>query len=179
MLSIGIDPGSTTGYSLMTSRKDITEGFKLESSGIVKCDIKDPIRRASDIAHKILDRILVDFTRLSLSGYTICIEGYGFARTSNIEPLFCIGTLLRYKMYEATLQYKNIPPTSLKKFVTGKGNSAKDVMMKELYKRWKIDTNNNNEADAHGLALFGLAMAGHLKVPKDNMDAVDKVRDNI
>lgn len=178
MLSIGIDPGSTTGYSLITSRSDLKEGYKVEYSGTIKGTSKDPIERADYISNVLNEIIGGNFKRLSLGGYIICIEGYGFSRVANIEPLFCIGTLIRYKLKVNKLVYNNIPPTSLKKFVTGKGNSGKDIMMKELYKRWKIDTNDNNESDAHGLALFGLALEGKIVVPKVNMSAVTTVRDN-
>ncbi len=120
--------------------------------------------------------MLGDFKRLSHTEYIVCIEGYGFARTANIEPLFCIGTLLRYKLYKKGILYVDVPPNNLKKFVTGKGQAKKNLIMKELYKRWGIDTDDDNQADAHGLALFGLAMQNKLKVPKINMDAVIAVR---
>lgn len=173
MLSIGIDPGSTTGYSVITARNG---ACRVEYSGVIKNTLDDPIERADSISNTLLEIINEDFDRLSQSGYVICIEGYGFSRVANIEPLFCIGTLIRYKLKINQMRYKNIPPTSLKKFITGKGNSNKDVMMKELYKQWRIDSNNNNEADAHSLALFGLAMKDKIEVPKPNMDAITKLR---
>ena len=50
------------------------------------------------------------------------------------------------------LEFKIISPTTLKKFVTGKGNSGKDIMLLEVYKRWNVSFSNNNLADAYGLA---------------------------
>jgi crossover junction endodeoxyribonuclease RuvC len=175
MLSVGIDPGTITGYSILSSRN--CNGFEIESSGVITCKDKDPIKRGDYIAKAIMEEIGLYFPRLGAqAGYKICIEGYGFTRVANLEPLFAIGTLIRKYLQTHSMDYITVPPTSLKKFVTGKGNSNKDIMIKELFKRFKIDTDNNNEGDAHGLALFGLAWAGKLSVPKTNMEAVEVVK---
>jgi len=55
-----------------------------------------------------------------------------------------------YKKYEV------IPPTVLKKFVTGKGNCKKELMLLQIYKKWNIEFDNNNIADAYGLARLAL-----------------------
>lgn len=47
-----------------------------------------------------------------------------------------------------------VPPTVLKKFVTGKGNAKKQEMLLEVYKRWGADLSDDNAADAYGLALI-------------------------
>jgi len=45
-------------------------------------------------------------------------------------------------------------PTQLKKFITGKGNSKKNTIVKEVFKRWGFDTDNDNTADAYGIARW-------------------------
>lgn len=175
MLSIGIDPGTHTGVSLMSSRGK--NKFKVEEADVFVNKEEDPVKRGSYIADMVLEFIKPTHRRLNESGVQICIEGYGFARTSNLEPTFCIGTLLRYKLWQYGFKYTNVSPNSLKKLVTGHGNCNKNVIMKELYKNWEIDTDNDNQADAHGLALFGLAMHDLIKVPKTNYEAIIKVRD--
>lgn len=52
-----------------------------------------------------------------------------------------------------------VPPTSLKKFTTGKGNANKEAMVLSAYKHWGIDMNDNNAVDAYCLAR--LAAGGH------------------
>lgn len=49
-------------------------------------------------------------------------------------------------------------PSQLKKFVTGKGNVDKNVVMKAVYKRFQIDTDDDNTADAVVLGHIGLAL---------------------
>ena len=69
-----------------------------------------------------------------------------------------------------------VAPTSLKKFVTGKGNAKKDLMLLSVYKRWGFDTTNDNKADAYGLAQFGRALLGFdTGVPQVNLTAVEKI----
>ena len=45
-----------------------------------------------------------------------------------------------------------IPPTTLKKYVTEKGNAPKSVMIKGVYKNWGVDLDDDNAADSFSLA---------------------------
>lgn len=44
-----------------------------------------------------------------------------------------------------------IPPMTLKKYATGKGTSKKQEMLLQIYKRWGIEFNDDNAADAYAL----------------------------
>lgn len=59
---------------------------------------------------------------------------------------------IRTKLVEKEKNFEIIPPTTLKKFVAGKGNVNKNVMLKEAYKKWGVDFNNDNLCDAYCLA---------------------------
>lgn len=43
-------------------------------------------------------------------------------------------------------------PGQIKKFTTGKGNAKKELMMKEVYKRWGFETDSHDVADAYAIA---------------------------
>jgi Holliday junction resolvasome RuvABC endonuclease subunit len=45
-----------------------------------------------------------------------------------------------------------IPPMTLKKYATGKGNAKKQEMLLQIYKRWGVEFNDDNAADAYALA---------------------------
>jgi crossover junction endodeoxyribonuclease RuvC len=45
-----------------------------------------------------------------------------------------------------------VPPMTLKKFASGKGNSKKQEMLLQMYKRWGIEFNDDNAADSYALA---------------------------
>lgn len=169
MISIGLDLASTSGVA-------IVEDGKLLNVTTVTSKNKNYIERAREISHDIL-QLMPSLLGKNLKTVDIFIEGYGFGRTANIEPLFCVGTIMRYKLHvKGRGDYKVVPPTSLKQFVTGKGNANKDLMMMSVLKNWDIETKNNNEADAVGLAMFGLAYHNKIKMPVLNMKAVDKLR---
>jgi len=60
-----------------------------------------------------------------------------------------------YKFEHGAINYAiAVKPTTIKKFVTGKGNAKKDTIIKEIYKRWGFDTDNNNTADAYAIAQW-------------------------
>lgn len=101
----------------------------------------------------------------------IIIEGYGYGNQHTLVLLVEIGTIFRHELYKYGVSYYDVPPTSLKKFVTGKGNTKKDMMMKEVYKRWGYE-GTDNQCDAVALAMFGAAMLGVVDMPKVNLSAV-------
>lgn len=89
------------------------------------------------------------------------VEGYSFgSRDSHSHALGELGGLIRLKLYKANVPYLIVPPTKLKKFVSGKGQVEKPVIMKELFKRWGIDLDQNDEADGTALGLFGAYYLG-------------------
>ena len=46
-----------------------------------------------------------------------------------------------------------VPPTSLKKYVTGRGTGVqKNQMLLQVYKKWNIEFPDDNAADSYGLA---------------------------
>ena len=52
-----------------------------------------------------------------------------------------------------------IPPMTLKKYATGKGNAKKQEMLMQIYKRWGIEFNDDNAADSYALARLAAKVA--------------------
>lgn len=73
-----------------------------------------------------------------------------------------------------------VAPTTLKKYVTGKGNASKmEVMAKMIRLMPQVEIANDNEADALALALMGArryATALEPSLPLVNLEAMEKVR---
>ncbi len=52
--------------------------------------------------------------------------------------------------------FKVVAPGTLKKFVTGDGRAKKDLMLLKVYKKWGVEFDDDNLADAYSLARFAL-----------------------
>jgi len=88
----------------------------------------------------------------------VVIEGYAFGAKNKREAIGEWGGVARLCLADHNLSAYTVQPTSLKQFVTGKGNSQKDEVMLQIYKRWGREFRNNNIADAFALAAVGVAM---------------------
>jgi len=64
--------------------------------------------------------------------------------------------LLRLFLYKNKVPYKVIAPGTLKKFITGKGNAKKDLILLKVYKKWGVEFDIDDLADAYGLARMAL-----------------------
>lgn len=87
----------------------------------------------------------------------VVIEGYSFASRHAIVTMAEVGTVIRYFLYQEGYEYREVAPPSLKKFVTGKGNCKKDLILLNVYKNWGFETDNDNVADAFSLAMYEAA----------------------
>jgi Holliday junction resolvasome RuvABC endonuclease subunit len=90
----------------------------------------------------------------------VYVEGYGYANANSLVTLVELGTTVRQVLYDSGLTWHEVAPGVLKKFLTGSGNSPKDKMLLEVYKRFGIECANDDEADAVALAFFGAAHKG-------------------
>jgi crossover junction endodeoxyribonuclease RuvC len=70
-----------------------------------------------------------------------------------------------------------VPPATLKKYVTGKGNATKADMRVAVLKRFDVDLRDDNEIDAFALRALGLDLLGHplAVMPAANRAALEKL----
>ena len=106
----------------------------------------------------------------------VIFEGYGYGQISSIQPLTEIGTMLRAVTLLEGFSWIEVPPMSLKKFTTGKGNAKKDEMMLHVYKRWGYEAPSNNMADAFALAQVGLGWLGQVEMTTFQAEVVKKLK---
>jgi len=87
----------------------------------------------------------------------IYIEGLSFgSRGAKMLELGGLHYYVRTQLYLAGYDYKPVPPTVIKKFITGKGHCKKELMLLKVYKKFGIEFDNNNLCDAYSLARYAV-----------------------
>lgn len=85
--------------------------------------------------------------------------------------------VVRSTLLENQKKYVLVPPASLKKYATGKGNANKVDMAISLYERFKIKLKDDNQVDAFWLRLMGLDYFDIEKInlPQANKSVFEKI----
>ena len=143
----GIDPSiSATGLIIIDNNVNIIE------EKLICTKKKD---HPQDIEYRILEIIqklqcLLNYKdKIKL----VLIEGISYGSTGDgAAQLAALNYAIRIWLLLQNIPYKEIPPSSVKKFVTGKGNCKKNLMLKEVYKKWNVDFSDDNLCDAYSLA---------------------------
>ena len=124
--------------------------------------------RVDDITKQVM--LYVD------EGSIVFVEGYAFGATGQVFNIAELSGYIKYQLYRgnctAVIQ---VPPTSLKKFITGKGNAKKELILKEVYKTYGVDFEDNNEADAYALARMAYEVAQYHIDPELNPLSANKL----
>lgn len=94
----------------------------------------------------------------------VCLEGLSFGSKGNsLAQMGALHYLVRLFLYHNKIDYKIITPTQLKKFVTGSGRVQKNLMLLKIYKKWGIEFDDDNLADAYALARFAFEVSTNEK----------------
>jgi hypothetical protein len=105
-----------------------------------------------------LEELLIVATKDAKSVVT-AMEGYAFG-TTMAHMLGELGAVVKMVCYELFDKYEGkypyiIPPTTLKKYVTGKGTGVqKNQILLSVYKKWDAEFNDDNAADSYALAML-------------------------
>lgn len=167
MSVMGIDP-SLTSTGLVT----LSPNGDYESNAIQPTE--RGMERLTEIREAVWDAAdaWFDFPQL------VAIEGYAFgARGAAMFSLGELGGVLRWSLHSWHIPYIDVPPSQVKKFATGKGNSKKDEIMLAVYKRWGVEFKTSDEADAYVLARIALALTeGDDKLTEFQREVVKALR---
>lgn len=91
----------------------------------------------------------------------INMEGLSFgSRGQAMLELAGLHYHIKIYFFRKNYKYQTIPPTTLKKHISGKGNSKKELMLMKIYKKYGIEFSDNNLADAFALARYGMENVG-------------------
>lgn len=92
----------------------------------------------------------------------IFVEGYSYgSKGSAVFQIAEWGGIARLVLYDRGLldRVYLLPPQTLKKFVTGKGVAQKNVVLREVFRVWGFEAEDDNIADAYGLAQAAMTVS--------------------
>lgn len=102
----------------------------------------------------------------------VWIEGYSFGSSGKVFHIAENTAILKHKLYNADISIQTVPPTTVKKFATGKGNATKDRMyecfleetgadlMSELSpKASNVNSPVSDLVDAYFIAKYGYSQS--------------------
>jgi len=148
MKILGLDLSLTeTGYCCFSSKEEYYTGV-----------IKTKLRQSSRLVfiRDEIRKIIRNFERLGEEVSLIVIEDYAMGvRGGRSFSIGELGGIIKSDLLEKDYKVILIPPTVLKKFITGSGKAEKSTMSMNLYKKYGIELTNNNEVDACCLSMFG------------------------
>ena len=137
--------------------------------GTIKSKFRGP-RRLVEIRADILEHCTRDDIAV--------IEGYAFGRHNQAAHLGELGGVVRVALYEAGVRILTVPPASLKRYATGKGNASKEDVLAAAIRRLGYQGSSTDEADALWLRQIGLAKYAPddaVNVPAENRAALEKI----
>lgn len=105
----------------------------------------------------------------------VAMEGYAFGRPNQAHQVGELGGVVRLKLWRMGVPFVVIPPASLKKYATGKGNANKDAMLEAAIRRFGFEGHGNDEADAWLLLQAALCAYGKRQFTAYQAEAIEKI----
>lgn len=158
---IGIDPSlRTTGVAI--SRRAFGE-TTLELVTLRTMPHWDTLQRILRTP-SLIDELLCDVEHIEL----VVIEGLSYcSRGRSIVDIGGLWWAIRLMLATSSSRYHVpvivIPPARLKQFATGRGNAEKSLIMREIWRQWKVEAEDEHQADAAVLAIIGEGILGRLE----------------
>lgn len=160
---VGIDPSTKTGIVLLHTGGTVNLKYEITSKK------KEDPHRFIDIAEQVLLHIQPNDV--------ICIEGFSYgSKGKGVSTQYGIGWMIRAELIRNGYTYYDVPPTTVKKFATGKGNTKKDEMVLPIYKKWGFESHSDNIRDAFVLSQIALALHDTSNLTEYQKEALQKVK---
>lgn len=143
MVIIGIDPSLTSlGYCVLnTDTMNYNSGsYKNKNKSMIR------LKQIKDFVRELVTEMQADI---------VFIEGYSYGSANLVVSLAELGGILRLELYSMGIKFQNVPPMHLKKYVCGKGNAKKELMLVNCLSKFGQQFDCNDRCDAYCLARFG------------------------
>lgn len=133
---------------------------------------------AKVLGHDRLEWLLARIHTVALGADYIIVEGPAFgAKGSAYHQLAGMWWLVTHALWTMPRRVAVAPPSSIKRFATGKGNAGKDEVLSAVVRRYPDFNGGNDEADALVAAALVAEKFGCpiVAVPKTHLTALDGV----
>ena len=128
--------------------------------------------------------IRLELVKLSKVGRIalVAMEAYSMAEKYGQHNSGEVGGIIKYTVmtHFGARGHRAFPvlvaPQQLKKFATGNGNTKKEMISKEVLKRWEVDFDDTNLAEAYVLARMAHAVDTRPEMTAFQEDVVNKMK---
>lgn len=116
------------------------------------------------MSHEILKPLTAVIEKPGITHAIVCIEGFAYASWHKSHSMGEAGgvfrndlaTMLKVNAPRPTSLVVEVPPSCMKKFVTGSGSASKIRVATTIAKKWQYSARTDHESDAY--ALMRMAM---------------------
>lgn len=126
-----------------------------------------------------LNGILEEIRHLIPGHHLVLVEGYSYASKGRaVVSIGELGGVVRLYLWKSGIPYVEIPPSSMKKVATGKGNAPKELVLVEAVRRLGYGGASNHVADALWLlqaAQQHYDLPGKVDLPKAHLSGLAKI----
>lgn len=137
--------------------------------------------KATDGDHRIawiVEAVADEVSGLGVFAHpVVVVEGLAIHGKGHAMAAAQIMGALKVALLNLDVPYAEVPPATLKKFATGKGNADKTAMALALYKRTGLEFADDNQVDAWWLRAAGMQWLGApvVDLPAAQIEALEKV----
>lgn len=167
---IGIDASLTsTGIAVLDENGFSTQVLKSKSS------LRGPERL--DYLQNEFIKILGEIKNSHDPIEGCAIEGYamGMRQPGRLADIGEWGGLVRLTLYRQSIPTIVVPPTNLKKYISGSGGTKKNLIVMKVLQKYGIECKTDDEADALGLSAMAADYFGEGAELAYEREALEKV----
>lgn len=164
---VGIDPSlAGSGLVILDNGANVLEEVSLKAG-----TEDDPLRFM-----KLTQRIR---KHLNPATDRVLIEGFSFgSRGKGVSSMYGIGWCIRIMLTQEVFKWEEVPPASLKKFASNKGNAKKEDLVLPVFKKWGFESSSNDITDGYIMARMAWSMHnpdGLLEYEKEVLKKIKRV----
>lgn len=112
------------------------------------------------------------------------IEDLAFnQRSAKAHEAAGLSWVIRVRLWRKQIPVAMVAAVQLKKFATGSGRSDKSIVLREVYRRWQAEAEDDHQADAITLCQIGKALYSESvigddgkEMPKYQQEVLAKIR---